>query len=87
MQSYQFTFLVADDPRDLAAWSDALYEAGGDDSEPGIDKRGHYVYFDREAATMDDALRSAAETIRKAGLIIVRCQIEAEELTDVVGAA
>lgn len=84
MHTYHFTFTLADDPRDLTDWSNALYEAGGDDSSPGIFSGTPYVSFDRAAATLEDAIRSAAENVRNAGLIIVRCEIDAEELAELL---
>lgn len=84
MQTYHFTFTLADDPRDLVVWSNALYEAGGDDSSPGICSGRLYASFDRDAATLEEAIRSAAEVVRQAGLQILRCEIDAEELAELL---
>ncbi len=87
MQTYHFTFSLADDARDLETWSNALYEAGADDSSPGICTGQLYASFDREAPTLEDALRSAAAHIQAAGLTIVCCEIDAAELAELIAAA
>jgi len=84
MQTYHFTFTLADDPREIVAWSNAIFEAGGDDSSPGICSGRLYASFDREAATLEDAIRTAAEVIHRAGLQIVRCEIDADELAELI---
>ncbi len=86
MQTYRFTFSLADDPRKFEVWADALYEAGGDDSSPGVLSGMPYVSFDREAETLQDAIRSAAEVVRSAGMTILRCEIDAEELKELIAA-
>lgn len=40
----------------------------------------HLVSFDREADSLEAALRSARETLRAAGLRPIRCEIEDEVL-------
>ncbi len=80
MHTYHFTLLLSTGPRDLVEWSNSLYEAGGDDSHPGIDQRGAYATFDRQAETLEEAIRSALATIQAAGLVAARLEIESDEL-------
>lgn len=80
MKTYGFTLLLADDPRDLDEWSGAVLAAGGDDSTCAIIAGQHQVSFDREAASLEAAIRSASETIRVAGLRVLSCQIEPEDM-------
>ncbi len=75
MTVHCFTFTLADDPRDLLEWSNALYEAGGDDTSPGERDGKLHVSFHREADTLEDALRSARRTVQAAGLRVVSCEI------------
>lgn len=79
-RTFSFTFWLDDDPRDLLDWSNALYEAGGDDSSPGERSGKPYVAFDREAESFEDAVRSARECVLAAGLRVLRCEIEEAEM-------
>lgn len=87
MSTYHFTFWLADDPRGLETWSNALYEAGADDGSPGLQSGKAYVSFDREADGLETAIRTAAETVQAAGLLILRVEIDAEELAELIAAA
>lgn len=75
---FEFRFLVADDPRDFEDWANALYDAGGDDTSPGISNGQPYVRVHREAATLEEAIRSARDTVQAAGLRIIQCEIPAD---------
>lgn len=79
-RTFAFTFVLDDDPRDLLDWSNALFEAGGDDSSPREHCGIPYVAFDREAESFEEAVRSARECILAAGLRILRCEIEEAEM-------
>jgi len=77
---YEFKLWLADDPRDLDEWSGALLAAGADDSSPGISCGKPYVTFHRDAASLEEAIRSAHQDVVTAGLRVLRLEIEAEEL-------
>jgi hypothetical protein len=87
MRTYHFTCWLSDDPREFEVWADALYEAGGDDSSPGVQTGKPYVSFHREANGLETALRTAAVTVHAAGLSILRVEIDAEELAELIAAA
>jgi hypothetical protein len=50
---------------------DRLYEAGCDDAVPEISGDRTFIHFDREAATLVDALTSAVVDVRRTGLNVV----------------
>lgn len=79
-RTFHFTLWLADDPRELLDWSNELYEAGADDSSPGISNGQPYVAFHRDAASFEDAVRSAHRDVQTAGCRVLRCEIEADEL-------
>jgi hypothetical protein len=79
-REFAFTIWVKEDARDFDDVSNAVYEAGGDDTLVGELAGKPYVSFDREAETLEDALRSALRTIKAAGLEVVRCEIPADAL-------
>ncbi len=80
MRVYEFTLWLADDARDLDDWSHAVYEAGGDDSTCGLRSGQFYAAFGREAASLEAAIRSASETVRAAGMQVLRCEIEQDQM-------
>ena len=75
MTMHRFTLWLADDPRDLLEWSNALYEAGGDDCSPGDTDGRLHATFHREAESIEEAIRSARDTVQSAGLRVVSCEI------------
>jgi hypothetical protein len=80
MRQFSFTLWLADDPRDVDDWSHALYEAGGSDSTCGISNGRLFAAFDREAVSLEDAIRSAHGNVATAGLRVVRCEMEVEDM-------
>lgn len=77
---FEFTFWLADEPRELLDWSNQLYDAGADDSSPGICNGMPYEAFHREAASFEEAVRSAHRDVQAAGCRVLRCEIEEQEL-------
>lgn len=85
-REFAFTIWIKSDARDFDDVSNSVYEAGGDDTVVGELAGKPYVAFDREAESLEDALRSALQTIRAAGLEAERCEIPGEALALAVGA-
>ncbi len=81
MKTYEFVLRLAEDPRDLLEWSNALYDAGGDDSSPGETDGQAFAKFHRDAETLEQAIRSARETVQAAGLRVVQCEIADETIS------
>lgn len=67
--------------------ANALYEAGCDDCLPGSCDGVSMCHFHREAASLDEAIRSAVTDVRKAGFAPERVEIEREDLEELVKAA
>lgn len=80
MRTYEFTLWLEHDSRDLEEWSNALYESGGDDGAAGETHGQPFVSFLREASSLEDAIRSASETVRAARLTVLRCEIQQEHM-------
>lgn len=80
--TFSFTVWVTSLPEgcDLAAWSNALWEAGCDDSSPGIDCGRPYVHFDRESSSLSAAINSAVKAVRSTGAVVSRVEMLEEEL-------
>ena len=76
---YEFSLILsATDITDVEV--EKLYESGCDDGS--ILSRGEItmVQFDREAATLDEALVSAIRDVESAGLTVARVEIERHEI-------
>lgn len=67
MANYSFEVVLIDATEVTVEMADKLFEAGGDDclasSRDGI----VIIAFDREASSMEEAIRSALQTIHQAG--------------------
>lgn len=76
MNTHTFRLLVTDLIDDEGA--NRLFEAGVDDGAPESGPEGHSIGFDREAASLQDALLSAIEEVESAGFEVLR--VEPDEL-------
>jgi len=56
---------------------DALYEAGCDDGTIVTRNESTYIVFDREAETLEDAIRSATANVRTAGFEVKKVEMAA----------
>ena len=79
---WSFTLYI----KDLAEFSDeqtdALFEAGCSDGSLASGEGQAWIGFDREASSLQDAIRSAVSDVRRTGLDVEHVEIEAEELAD-----
>jgi len=80
MKLYEFTLWLNQDSRELDDWSNALCAAGGDDGTAGLQAGQPFVRFHREASLLEDAIRTASDHVRAAGLHVSRCEIEAHDI-------
>ena len=74
MHQYDFTLIFAKSLELTPGLADALFAAGCDDGTPGSAKGVLFIDFHREAATLEDAIRSAIEDVRTVGYEIVRVE-------------
>jgi len=76
MKTYEFSLVltaaeVTDDD------SDALYEAGCDDGTVVTRDGVTHIVFDREAESLEAAIRSASGQVRAAGFEVARVEMDA----------
>jgi hypothetical protein len=81
MNKYDFTLILAESLELTDGIADALFEAGCDDGTPGTCNGVFSIDFHREAASLEEAIRSAIEDVRTAGYEVTRVEIEAEAVT------
>lgn len=70
----------------LLEMSDAIFEAGCDDSTPGVSCGVVFVDFDREAKTLREAIESAVADVEKSGYHVARVEPEDREVFDEINA-
>jgi hypothetical protein len=78
MHKYEFTLILAESLELTDGLADALFDAGCDDGTPGTCNGVFSIDFHREAASLEEAIRSAIENVRTAGYEVTRVEIEAE---------
>lgn len=79
MSLYRFT-LVVDAPELTDDLADALFEAGCDDGSPGQSNGVVTVDFDREADSLEEAIRSAIASVNASGNTVTRVEIQPHQI-------
>jgi hypothetical protein len=74
---HSFTLVVAKPVELTDSLADDLYAAGCEDATPGSSDGVMVVEFHREAASLEEAIRSAIADVRRTGLEIARVEIDA----------
>jgi hypothetical protein len=72
MKTYEFD-IIADDQ------ADALFAVGCDDGTPASCNGQAWIHFDREAASLEDAIRTALAQVQSAGLRVAKIELDANE--------
>ena len=77
MKTYGFDVILkgVSEVSDEAA--DALFEAGCDDATPSSTDGVARVHFDREAPSLEEAIRSAVAQVQSAGFTVSRVEMDA----------
>ena len=82
MREHEFTLVLAN-PEESKEDADALYEAGCRDGSINTSGGVTRIDFHRQAATLEEAIRSAIANVRAAGFDVARVQLEPESLAGV----
>jgi hypothetical protein len=80
MAAYRFTVILAGLNEISDDLAEALFEAGCDDGSPWSSQGVAAIGFDREAASFEQAVRSAIADVQKAGCHVAWVKIEPEDL-------
>ena len=78
MTTYEFTLVLAKGTELTDDLAEAIFEAGCDDATSWSSQGIVSVGFDREADSLESAIRSAVADVQKAGCTVARVQIEAD---------
>jgi hypothetical protein len=77
MKTYEFDLVLHDVVEITDDQADALFAAGCDDGMPASTGGMSWVHFDRDAASLEDAIRLAVAQVRSAGLIVSKIELDA----------
>jgi hypothetical protein len=78
MKTYEFDVLLKDTKEVTDDQADALFAAGCEDGTPASCDGSAWVHFDREAPSLEDAIRSAVAQVQAAGLRPSRVELDAD---------
>lgn len=78
MKVYEFDVSLKDTGELTEEQADALYAAGCDDGTPTWCGGRAWVHFDREAASLEEAIRSAVEQVRSVGFTVSKVELDAD---------
>ena len=76
MDTYEFTIVATGLRTDDEEWQEVFFEAGCDDASPALVRGVFVLRFDREAANLEEAVRSAVADVRRAGAEVRRVEPE-----------
>jgi hypothetical protein len=77
MKVYEFDIILKDVSEVTDDLADALFEAGCDDGSFASRDGRAWLHFDREADSLEDAIRSAIADIQSAGLTASTVEMDA----------
>lgn len=75
-KNYEFDVVLKDLTEVTDEEGDALFEAGCDDGTPASCDGVAWIHFDREAASLEEAVRLAITQIRAAGLEAAKVELD-----------
>ena len=78
MKTYEFDVVLKGVAEILETDADALFASGCDDGSPASRDGVAWVHFDREAPSLEEAIRSAVLQIQAAGLAVSKVELAAE---------
>ena len=76
MKNYGFDLLLKDVPEVTDDQADALFAVGCDDGTPASCNGIAWVHFDREAPSLEEAIRSAIAQVQSAGLTVSKIELD-----------
>lgn len=78
MKNYEFDVVLKDLSDVTDDLAEALFAAGCDDGTPVSCNGTAWVHFDREAASLEEAIRSAVAQVKGAGVAVAKVELEVD---------
>ena len=76
MKTYEFDVVLAGVAEVTDELADVLFAHGCDDGTPASRDGVAWVHFDREAASLEEAIRSALTQVSSAGLTVSKVELD-----------
>jgi hypothetical protein len=77
MKTYEFDVVLKDVTEVTDQQADALFAAGCDDGTPASCDGVAWIHFDREAPSLEEAIRSAVVQVKTAGFAVSKVELDA----------
>jgi len=77
MKTYPFDVVLRDVSEATESAADALFEAGCDDGTLASREGATWIHFDREAPSLEEAIRSAVGQVQSAGFTVLKVELDA----------
>ena len=78
MKTYEFDVVLKDVTEVTDDQADRLFAAGCDDGTPASCDGVAWIHFDREAASLEAAIRSAVAQVQAAGFLISKVELDVD---------
>ena len=78
MKTYEFDVILRDVTEVTDEQADSLFSAGCDDGTPACCDGVAWVHFDREAVSLEEAIRTAVAQVQATGLQVAKVELDAE---------
>jgi hypothetical protein len=85
MTTYDFSLILKGSLELTEEIADRLFDCGCDDGTPGTCENVFSIEFQREANSLEEAIRSAIGNVESAGYEVQRAEIAAEEMRQPAG--
>ena len=76
MKTYAFDVVLKDVSEVTDVQADALFAAGCDDGTPACCNDVAWIHFDREAPSLEEAIRSAVLQVQTAGFKVAKVELD-----------
>jgi hypothetical protein len=78
MKTYEFDVILKNTAELTEAQADILFATGCDDGTPVSSHNVAWIHFDREATSLEEAIRSAVAQVQAAGFVIAKVELDVE---------
>ena len=80
MNTYGFDIFLKDVLELTDDHADALFKAGCDDGTPACSNGAAWIHFDRDAQSLEEAIRSAVAQVRAAGFQVSKIELDVDSV-------
>src|SRR5260370_32131582 len=85
MRTYEFDVILKDVSEVTDDQADLLFAAGCDDGTPAACNGVAWIHFDREAASLEEAISSAVAQVQAAGIGVAKIELDMDAAVSLGG--